>query len=49
MAGLKSLREICPPENAVRDGEVALASALLRDPAVFARTLQSVQQAAAVR
>ncbi len=49
MAGLKSLRDICPPDNASRDGEIAIATALLRDPAMFSRTLQSVQQAAQVR
>lgn len=49
MAGLKSLREICPPDSASRDGEVAIATALLRDPAMFSRTLQSVQQAALVK
>jgi len=49
LAGLKSLREICPPENAARDSDVALASTLLRDRATFSRTLQSAQQAALAR
>lgn len=49
VAGLKSLREICPPENAARDSDVALASTLLRDRASFSRTLQSAQQAALAR
>jgi carboxyl-terminal processing protease len=46
---LKRLREICPPENASRESDLEIAEALLRDSAVFARVLQSVQQAAQAR
>ena len=46
---LKRLREICPPENASREGDLEIAEALLRDSGVFARVLQSVQQAAQAR
>jgi carboxyl-terminal processing protease len=43
MAGLRKLREICPPDGSVRDGEVGIAAALLRDQAAFAQALRSVQ------
>lgn len=46
---LKRLRAICAPENGTRDVEVQIAEALLRDRALFARALESVQLAAQAR
>ncbi len=49
MAGLRKLREICPPDGAVRDSEIGIAEALLRDKATFVQTLQRVQLTASAR
>lgn len=49
MPGLRKLREICPPDGAIREGELGIAEALLRDRATFAQTLQRVQLTASAR